>query len=394
MNQGGTYGPIFAGIIGTFGELAGPCPAQPDGSLINVSFLTGVYIISALFYLDPWHLFTSMPQYLLIAPSFSNVIGVYAFCNLHDVSWGTKGQTIDLPAAVSKKDSKEGGEKIIEDVERDQADVDLTFKDTVLRAVAPFEEEEESDGPTLDDQNKTFRTRFVTIWLAMNAAVGAFDRAPVSLRSSSLTFCHGFPQPSASRSCRRTRARTTSRRSSGRPLASRPFACSASPGACMTCRLSRICSPLTGCSIWPTGTLLASRSSVRRACALVASRLARPWRWRTIASPHEPSLTTPSHCPHDLPFLFFTTCILKSLLERTTNNSKLLSSRVISSPRLSAIIMSGVRAPRWSGSVQPHRQPSCFFFSVSHYDSHIDPPVPTLHRFAPMHPFVSHVLVC
>jgi cellulose synthase/poly-beta-1,6-N-acetylglucosamine synthase-like glycosyltransferase len=28
----------------------------------------------------------------LLAPSFTNVLNVYAFCNLHDVSWGTKGK--------------------------------------------------------------------------------------------------------------------------------------------------------------------------------------------------------------------------------------------------------------------------------------------------------------
>ena len=35
---------------------------------------------------DPWHMFTSFPQYLALAPSFTNVLNVYAFCNLHDVS--------------------------------------------------------------------------------------------------------------------------------------------------------------------------------------------------------------------------------------------------------------------------------------------------------------------
>jgi chitin synthase len=74
-----------------------------------------------------------MPQFLLIAPSFTNILvsllvpdlrtvnigtsplltiplqNVYAFCNLHDVSWGTKGSDkVDaLPAAKSKTDGEE-----------------------------------------------------------------------------------------------------------------------------------------------------------------------------------------------------------------------------------------------------------------------------------------------
>lgn len=34
---------------------------------------------------DPWHMFSSFFQYLCLAPSFTNVLNVYAFCNLHDV---------------------------------------------------------------------------------------------------------------------------------------------------------------------------------------------------------------------------------------------------------------------------------------------------------------------
>ncbi|GAA6028478.1 hypothetical protein JCM8097_007048 [Rhodosporidiobolus ruineniae] len=143
---GSTYGPIFAGIAGTF----------------------GVYIVSALLYLEPWHLFHSMPQFLLIAPSFTNILNVYAFCNLHDVSWGTKGsdKVEALPAVNSKKD---GEEKVVETQAKRQEDVDAGFKDTVLRAVEPFVPEEEVVVPTGDDRNKTFRTRFICVWLLMNA---------------------------------------------------------------------------------------------------------------------------------------------------------------------------------------------------------------------------------
>jgi chitin synthase len=42
----------------------------------------GIYLIASLLYADPWHMFTSFPQYMLIAPSFVNILNVYAFCNL------------------------------------------------------------------------------------------------------------------------------------------------------------------------------------------------------------------------------------------------------------------------------------------------------------------------
>lgn len=82
----------------------------------------------------------------------------------HDVSWGTKGSDkVDaLPAATSKKED-DGKDAVVEVQEMKQADIDLTFKETVMRAVAPIDTHEERVQPTMDDQNKTFRTRFIMV---------------------------------------------------------------------------------------------------------------------------------------------------------------------------------------------------------------------------------------
>lgn len=81
---GSTYGPIFAGIAGTFGAFT--VPSSPACSTASRPFFdrfhtdvrqppcAGTYIISSLLYLEPWHLFHSMPQFLLIAPSFTNIL--------------------------------------------------------------------------------------------------------------------------------------------------------------------------------------------------------------------------------------------------------------------------------------------------------------------------------
>ena len=131
----------------------------------------GVYLFSSLLYADPWHMITSFPQYMLIAPSFINILNVYAFCNLHDVSWGTKGSDkADALPTVDTKKSK-GPDGTIEEIEQEQEDIDNNFRTVVSRAVSPYNPVEVAEKPTMDDSNKTFRTRLVAFWLLSNGAL-------------------------------------------------------------------------------------------------------------------------------------------------------------------------------------------------------------------------------
>lgn len=111
----------------------------------------------------------SFPQYLLTVSSYQNILNVYAFCNWHDVSWGTKGSDkVDvLPSAVTKV-SDDGKAKVIEEIDKPQADIDSAFEVTVKRALTPFKPEVEVEKKTLDDSYKSFRTRLITLWIFTN----------------------------------------------------------------------------------------------------------------------------------------------------------------------------------------------------------------------------------
>jgi chitin synthase len=88
------------------------------------------------------------------------------------VSWGTKGsdKAEALPSVKSKK-MKDTDVAIIEDTAKVQEDVDLAFKETVTRALTKVEIKEVVEKPTLDDQNRTFRTRLVAFWMLSNATL-------------------------------------------------------------------------------------------------------------------------------------------------------------------------------------------------------------------------------
>ncbi|KAF2403918.1 chitin synthase B [Trichodelitschia bisporula] len=137
--------------------------------LIAVVATFGLYFLASFLYMDPWHMFTSFPQYLVLMPSFVNILNVYAFCNWHDVSWGTKGsdKADALPSAKTEK-SEDGKNTVIEEVDLAQADIDSQFETTVKRALSPYVPPVESTEKTLEDSYKSFRTKLVTSWIFSN----------------------------------------------------------------------------------------------------------------------------------------------------------------------------------------------------------------------------------
>jgi chitin synthase len=159
--------------------------------LIAVVATFGLYFVASFLYLDPWHMFTSFPQYLLLMPSFTNILNVYAFSNWHDVSWGTKGsdKSEALPSAKTEK-SDDGKHTVIEEVDLAQADIDSQFEATVKRALSPYVAPQEDTAKTTDDAYKSFRTKLVSSWIFSNIIVVIVITSP--------TFDFIFPAASAS----------------------------------------------------------------------------------------------------------------------------------------------------------------------------------------------------
>ncbi|KAI1084886.1 glycosyltransferase family 2 protein [Whalleya microplaca] len=143
--------------------------------LLAIITIYGLNYVASFLYLDPWHMFHSFPQYLILASTYINILMVYAFNNWHDVSWGTKGsdQTTALPSVHVIKDKDADG-PVIEEVEREQDDIDNQFKKTVYRALAPVEEEVEVEKKDTEDSYKSFRTGLVISWLISNMVLIVF----------------------------------------------------------------------------------------------------------------------------------------------------------------------------------------------------------------------------
>jgi chitin synthase len=142
----------------------------PGIIIIALMATFGLYFVASFLYLDPWHMFTSFPQYTIMMTSYINILTVYAYCNWHDVSWGTKGadKADALPSAKTEKGT-DGKGAVIEEVDLPQADIDSQFEKTVKRALTPYVEPKEVATKDLQDSYKSFRTNLVTFWIFSNA---------------------------------------------------------------------------------------------------------------------------------------------------------------------------------------------------------------------------------
>ncbi|KAG6053801.1 Chitin synthase, class 3 [Claviceps sp. LM220 group G6] len=141
--------------------------------IISVMSTYGIWLIASIIMFDPWHMITSFIQYLLLTPTYTNVLNVYAFCNTHDVSWGTKGddKAEKLPSVNTSKGAAETEMPDSGDLNAQyQRDVALfsTKHQEVKAPLTPSQLQEKQM-----DYYRGVRTGVVLIWMITNFALAA-----------------------------------------------------------------------------------------------------------------------------------------------------------------------------------------------------------------------------
>ena len=141
--------------------------------IVSTISTIGLYFLMSFLYLDPWHMFTSSAQYFALLPSYICTLQVYAFCNTHDVTWGTKGDNVihtDLGAA---KAVGSGGNTVEVEMPSEQLDIDSGY-DVALRNLRDRVEVKKattSENQLQEDYYKSVRTYMVSVWLTCNAVL-------------------------------------------------------------------------------------------------------------------------------------------------------------------------------------------------------------------------------
>lgn len=137
--------------------------------IISTATTIGLYFLMSFMYLDPWHMFTSSAQYFALLPSYIATLQVYAFCNTHDITWGTKGDNV---AKTDLGDARGKTKNVVElEMPSEQLDIDSGYDEALrnLRDRVEVPETPISESQQQEDYYRAVRTYMVVIWMISNA---------------------------------------------------------------------------------------------------------------------------------------------------------------------------------------------------------------------------------
>ncbi|KAG2068213.1 glycosyltransferase family 2 protein [Suillus decipiens] len=144
--------------------------------VLSLAATLGLYIVSSLIFFEPWHMITSFIQYLLMAPSYIAVLNVYAFANVHDVSWGTKGDNkVSTDLGVVNAGKGDNKNEVEVTVPTNETDINAAYEDAilVLSSKPPKADSKPDPATKQEDYYKTFRTNVLLVWTLSNALLAA-----------------------------------------------------------------------------------------------------------------------------------------------------------------------------------------------------------------------------
>ncbi|RIA83048.1 Glycosyltransferase Family 2 protein [Glomus cerebriforme] len=131
------------------------------------------------------HMLHSFLQYMLLVPFYVNVLSVYAFCNIHDVSWGTRREPKKKHDEKEKVDAKEGQNATVsipENIEEEYDKAIYLLKNLKEQEKSKQEEKSRNKEYTtneglkelqkkLEEKRAKFRTYIVFSWMITNGLV-------------------------------------------------------------------------------------------------------------------------------------------------------------------------------------------------------------------------------
>jgi len=130
-------------------------------------------------------MFTSFIQYLLMTPTYINVLNVFAFCNTHDLSWGTKGDHATPGHAITANEHGEFPKPPV------RTHPDIKYATELERIKNPPTEEKKEMSPEekrkADEEKKKSHYASVCSGIVMLWVISNLALATVVLETSSMS---------------------------------------------------------------------------------------------------------------------------------------------------------------------------------------------------------------
>ncbi|CAI5741485.1 unnamed protein product [Peronospora destructor] len=132
-------------------------PTTTNSVLLSVLTM-GVYFLGPALHGEVHHIFMTFTHYAALTPSFVNICTIYSFCNLQDLSWGTKGLHDD-PLLILRDEAEKGD-----------------FKDVIAkrRAMEERRREEKERAENRKRIFEAFRTNVLLTWAFSNLIFALF----------------------------------------------------------------------------------------------------------------------------------------------------------------------------------------------------------------------------
>lgn len=135
--------------------------------IVSLASTYVLWFVASILFLDPWHMFTCFIQYIVLTPTYINVLNIYAFCNTHDITWGTKGddKAEKLPSATVKPDGK-----VDVTIPQDDGDLNAQYQSELVKFATkpPKDKRVLTKADRQEDYYKSFRSTVVTCWMLSN----------------------------------------------------------------------------------------------------------------------------------------------------------------------------------------------------------------------------------
>lgn len=124
-----------------------------------------LYFVASFLYFEPWHMFTSFLQYILLSPAYVNVLNIYAFCNIDDISWGTKGDAgpQDLGAVKVREDGT-----FDVNIPIHKEEINQSYLNQLLKIKDPQKPVKHKPDVSNEDYYAFIRSMTVLVWMISN----------------------------------------------------------------------------------------------------------------------------------------------------------------------------------------------------------------------------------